>query len=327
MSKKRSLAGISADKPNQNSSKNVILPVTAMATGKSILDNSIGESKRTFEYEVDPEICLPWKYHNRDDAWMNSERCKDLISSIRKNGQQFPVLARALENNPEGYKWEIVAGRRRWFACKYLKMKLRVKPIEASDRECAILMNLENKDRDDVSEFEDAISYRQQLEAGLFASQDDMATALELNKSKLSKMLAVSKIQSYQPIMKLFDDITQLKINPVYKLISLLEKSSDNKDVIYKKAEKLYVSNNELRTKMSTTLLITKLIEAVGNSKKVSVGEYRYFKLKDTTVVKSLELKNGNVSFEINKKTLDQFSKAEIERKLLEAFHEHLVIA
>ncbi|MBP9778143.1 MAG: ParB/RepB/Spo0J family partition protein [Rickettsiaceae bacterium] len=327
MSKKRSLAGISADKPNQNSSKNVILPVTAMATGKSILDNSIGESKRTFEYEVDPEICLPWKYHNRDDAWMNSERCKDLISSIRKNGQQFPVLARALENNPEGYKWEIVAGRRRWFACKYLKMKLRVKPIEASDRECAILMNLENKDRDDVSEFEDAISYRQQLEAGLFASQDDMATALELNKSKLSKMLAVSKIQSYQPIMKLFDDITQLKINPVYKLISLLEKSSDNKDVIYKKAEKLYVSNNELRTKMSTTLLITKLIEAVGNSKKISVGEYRYFKLKDTTVVKSLELKNGNVSFEINKKTLDQFSKAEIERKLLEAFHEHLVIA
>ena len=84
MSKKRSLAGISADKPNQNSSKNVILPVTAMATGKSILDNSIGESKRTFEYEVDPEICLPWKYHNRDDAWMNSERCKDLISSIRR---------------------------------------------------------------------------------------------------------------------------------------------------------------------------------------------------------------------------------------------------
>lgn len=323
MSKKRSLAGISADKPNKNSSKNVILPVTAMATGKSILDNSIGESKRTFEYEVDPEICLPWKYHNRDDAWMNSERCKDLISSIRKNGQQFPVLARALENNSEGYKWEIVAGRRRWFACKYLKMKLRVKPIEASDRECAILMNLENKDRDDVSEFEDAISYRQQLEAGLFASQDDMATALELNKSKLSKMLAAAKIIQHKEIMRLFDDITTLKINPVYKLIVELDKSGDNKKIIFKKAENLYQKINFEKIKMGTTLIINKLIESLNNSAKIPYG-HRYYKVNGATLIKATVSSSGVISFELKEKDCSKHDRKEVEKALINALNECL---
>lgn len=325
MSKKRSLAGITADNPtNAKRTENITLPVTAMATGRSILENPHGESKRTFEYEVDPEICIPWKYHNRDEAWMNSDRCKDLISSIRKNGQQFPVLARLLEDDKEGNKWEIVAGRRRWFACKYLKIKLKLKPIDATDRECAILMNLENKDRDDVTEFEDAISYRQQLEAGLFDSQDDMAAALELNKSKLSKMLAAAKIINHNDIMKLFDDITTLKINPAYQLVALLEKCEANKEVIYQKAKNLYKSFHASTHKLGTPTIINKLLQSVEISTKTSRSEPKFFKLDDKTIFKAQELSNGRVSFEYNKKNIDETKKKEIIRMTLEALEEYI---
>ncbi len=46
----------------------------------------------------------------------------------------------------------------------------------------------------DISEFEDVISFKQQLEAKLFDSQDEMAIALDLKKSKLSIMLSAAKI-------------------------------------------------------------------------------------------------------------------------------------
>ena len=319
MSKRRSLAGITADNQETSSGENVMLPVTAMATGKSILDNPLGESKRTFEYEVDPESCLPWKYHNRDDAWMNSDRCKDLISSIRKNGQQFPVQARPLEKDPNGYKWEIVAGRRRWFACKYLKIKLKVKPIDASDRECAILMNLENKDRDDVSEFEDAISYRQQLEARLFDSQDDMAAALDLNKSKLSKMLAAAKIVNHTEVMRLFNDITTLKVNPAYQLVTLLEKSDANKDVIYQKAKNIHKSFTPTNHKLGTPTIINKLLQSIETSSKTARAEPKLFKFDGKTVLKAHELSNGRVSFEFNKKNINGLKKEDIIKMTLEA--------
>ena len=69
-----------------------------------------------------------------------------------------------------------------------------------------------NKDRTDISEFEDAISYKQQLDAGLFDSQDEMAAALDLKKSKLSKLLGAAKIIKYPGIINLFPDITKIKV-------------------------------------------------------------------------------------------------------------------
>ena len=325
MSKKRSLAGITADNPDEKmKTDNFTLPITAMALGSAIHKNPLGETKRTFEYEVDPELCTPWKYHNRDDVWMNPDRCKDLISSIRKNGQQFPVLARSLEDDKGEFKWEIVAGRRRWFACKYLKIKLRLKPVDASDRECAILMNLENKDRDDVSEFEDAISYRQQLEANLFDSQDDMAAALDLNKSKLSKMLAAAKIINHTDIMRLFDDVTALKINPVYQLVALLEKNESNREVIYQKAKNLYKSYLSSKHKLGTPTVINKLLQSVEISGKTCTIEPKFFRDNDKTILKAQQLSNGKITFEYNKKNIEGIKKEIIINLTLKALEEFL---
>ena len=323
MHKKRSLSGIGVDKREAiEENKSIVTPAVSMTKKENYLAAAHGEAVRATEFLVDPFDCRPWKFHNRDDVWMSPDKCSDLISSIRKNGQKVPVFARKLEADPEGKKWEIIAGRRRWFACQYLGKKIRVKATDANDRECAILMNLENKDRDDISEFEDAISYRRQLDAKLFDNQEDMAVALDLKKSKLSKMLSAAKITDYNEIMLLISDITTLKINPVYSLISLIEKNKLNKEIILKKADNLQEKKRKSKLEMTTTVIIKELIKSLQNSTKNEFAAAKYFKINEKTIIRAHQVSAKKIVFEFNKENSAELPHDELEALTLAALKE-----
>lgn len=322
--KKRTLAGVVInDTTTPVIDNKIVLP----ATSRILNDDRRGshsEAVRGTEFLVDPSDFRPWKFHNRDNIWMSVDKCQDLISSIRKNGQKVPIFARKIENDPEGKNWEIIAGRRRWFACNYLGIKIRVKATEANDRECAILMNLENKDRDDISEFEDAISFKCQLEANLFDSQEEMAIALDLKKSKLSKMLSASKIIEYKEIMSLFTDITKLKINPIYSLILLLEKSESNRDKIIQKAKNLQSILIARTSTVKPSVIINELIGSVdGNSNKNSRVAKSY-KIDDKVILRTNQPTSRKLIFEFNKSNFLSCSPEEIKRIAIEALEEFI---
>src|ERR1700722_18511890 len=101
-------------------------------------------------FSVDPKRCRPWKYHNRTDAWYTRERCQDLIESIAKDEQQEPALARKLSGDPN-FDYELIYGMRRRYACEILGRKLRVRVVEADDTRAAVLMHIENADRQDIT--------------------------------------------------------------------------------------------------------------------------------------------------------------------------------
>ncbi|WP_165482808.1 ParB/RepB/Spo0J family partition protein [Legionella gresilensis] len=319
MRKKRSLAGVIVDENQNKENAKVVLP----AASRTITTKSQTEIVRGTEFLVDPLDCRPWRFHNRDTVWMNVEKCQDLISSIRKNGQKVPIFARKLENDLEGKNWEIIAGRRRWFACNYLKQKVRVKAVEASDRECAILMNLENKDRNDISEFEDAISYKQQLDASLFDSQDEMASALDLKKSKLSKMLSAAKIINYKEIMALFEDITLLKINPIYSLVVLLEKNANYREVIINAAKELKDKIQQRKTHIKPNVIINELIKAINkDEKKFNVA--RSYKVDDKILFKSIQPTYKKFVFEFNRSNFSNIEPERLKALVLEALDEFI---
>lgn len=311
MRKKRTLAGVFVNNSNSEKVNKIILPATSMSL--SVQKKNYSEAVRGTEFLVDPNDCRLWKFHNRDNVWMNVDKCQDLILSIRKNGQKVPIFARKLDNDPDGKNWEIIAGCRRWFACNYLGKKIRVKATDASDRECAILMNLENKDRNDISEFEDAVSYRQQLEAKLFDSQDEMAMALDLKKSKLSKMLSAAKIIEFQEIMSLFKDVTKLKINPIYSLVLLIEKNDNNKEVVLRRAKELNTFLLNKKTETKPAVIVNELIKSVekkADSKEIFVKSYN---IGEKTVLKATQPTSRKIIFELinynSKKQLDMINK------------------
>ncbi len=319
--KKRTLSGVVVNDTSVHSSVDkIVLPAASRST-ENDKKNYQSEAIRGTEFLVDTNDCRPWKFHNRDNIWMNVDKCQDLISSIRKNGQKVPIFARKIENDPDGKNWEIIAGRRRWFACNYLGIKIRVKATDSNDRECAILMNLENKDRNDISEFEDAISYSQQLDANLFDSQDEMASALDIKKSKLSKMLSAAKITKYEEIMKLFNDITLLKINPIYSLVLLLEKNNDNKEKIIAKAKKMQLTIGQRKSPMKANVIIKELINAT-NASDTDGKINKTFKIDNKIILQANQQTQKTVVFELYKSNFINFHPEKIRQIVLEALEE-----
>lgn len=322
--KKRTLSGVVLNDSNVIDHANkIILPATSMSLSSEKKTNH-SEAVRGTEFLVEPSACRPWKFHNRDNVWMTVDKCQDLVSSIRKNGQKVPIFARKLENDPEGKNWEIIAGRRRWFACNHLGIKIRVKATDANDRDCAILMNLENKDRDDISEFEDAISYRQQLEANLFDSQDEMAIALDVKKSKLSKMLSAAKITQHSDVMNLFNDITLLKINPIYALVLLIEKKVENEVIITQKAKSLKIALSTRKTPMRVNVIVNELMNCINKKNETGLFESKSYRIGEKTILKVNKQNPKKITFEFSKENLISIDLESIKKITLEAMDEFI---
>src|ERR1039458_8305939 len=113
-------------------------------------------------FSVEPKRCRAWAHHNRTAAWYTRDRCQDLIESIAKDGQQEPAVARKLAGDPN-FDYELIYGMRRRFACEFLNAKLKLRVIEADDARAAVLMHIENADRQDITPMERALSAENQL--------------------------------------------------------------------------------------------------------------------------------------------------------------------
>lgn len=188
-------------------------------------------------HAVDPKRCRPWKFHNRTDTWYTRERCQDLIESIAKDGQLEPALARRLEGEKD-YDFELIFGMRRRFACEATGQKLKVRVVDADDARAAVLMHIENADRQDITPMERAISFLVQSEAKVFPTQDAMAEALNVSKGQVAKMIKAAGLLKNPTVAGLFPDRSVVPVELAYKLASLMERPGA-KDVVLKAAQNL----------------------------------------------------------------------------------------
>jgi ParB family transcriptional regulator, chromosome partitioning protein len=189
----------------------------------AILENP-SEKKNRSLLEIDPKRCKPWKYHNRDKLWLTRSRCLDLIRSIEKNSQIEPILVRALKDDPD-YDFEIICGVRRWFSCMQIpNQKVLGYVTEANDKQCMIIMHSENADSQDISDFERAVSFAEQMKSGAFKNQSDMAKAMGLSQSTICKMIKAADIFQHDWLRNLFDSKLEVPMRHAYALSSLLRK-------------------------------------------------------------------------------------------------------
>ena len=217
-----------------------------------------GRTAPTYEREnvlsVDPKRCRPWKYHNRGSAWYTKERCQDLIDSIVKDGQLEPALARKVSGDAD-FDFELVYGMRRRFAAEFTHTKLRVRLTEADDSKAAVLMHIENADRQDITAMERALSFLTQLEAKIFGSQDAMAEAFGLSKSQVAKLLKAAQLLRQTTIAQLFSDKSAVPVESAYQLAVLMDRPGA-KDVVLKAAQNLLAKGEASRTPAATLKLL-----------------------------------------------------------------------
>lgn len=85
----------------------------------------------------------------------SAEQIRELAESIRSEGLLQPILVRE-----QGDRFQLIAGERRWRACRELKMKaIPARVIEAGDASSAAMSLIENLQREDLNPIDEALGY------------------------------------------------------------------------------------------------------------------------------------------------------------------------
>jgi ParB family transcriptional regulator, chromosome partitioning protein len=119
-----------------------------------------------------------------------AEQLAELETSIRENGLLQPLVVRpAGPGTPDGVRWELVAGERRWRAVRRLGWaEVPVVVKEVDDRTLLILAIVENVQREELSPLEEALAYRQLVEQfGL--TQREVAESVGRDRSTVANLM------------------------------------------------------------------------------------------------------------------------------------------
>lgn len=142
---------------------------------------------------LNPFRCRMWKMHDRLQKHVNEQTCKAEIDSYSKHGQLVPVLGRRLRGDP-AYDVELIYGARRLFVARHVNKPLQVELRDFSDRDAIVAMDVENRQRLDISAYERGLSYSRWLRGGYFGSQDEIAHALKISAAQVSRLVKLAQL-------------------------------------------------------------------------------------------------------------------------------------
>ena len=171
-------------------------------TIKKVTERTVDHTKRTVEttkraaleevkprdvMEVDIDLIEP--NPNQPRTNFKKEELEELAASIKKNGLLQPILVRK-----NGEKYEIIAGERRWQACKSIGLKrVPVHIRETDDSEMIMLALIENIQRSDLNPIEEAYGYRRMIERGKM-TQSEVAQAVSKGRSTVANALRLLEL-------------------------------------------------------------------------------------------------------------------------------------
>ena len=161
---------------------------------------------------------------------------------------------------------------RRRFACEFLNARLKLRVIEADDARAAVLMHIENADRQDITPMERAISFQSQLEARIFPTQDALADAIGLTKGQVSKLVKAATLMRQATLTQLFPDKSAVPVDAAYKLAMLWERPGA-KEVILKAAQNLLQKERAGRVPAET---LKNLMASLDRSRKFDPIQRQY---------------------------------------------------
>ncbi|MFJ1293862.1 ParB/RepB/Spo0J family partition protein [Paracoccus yeei] len=174
-----------------------------------------GEREEKVLRWVDPASCVMWARHNRAYELLSEENCRDLIDSIRAQGQQeFPAIVRRLPAG-QGAEYEVICGARRHFAISWLRannypqFRYLIEVRDLTDEEAFRLADIENRDRADLSDYERARDYLSALDLYYGGKQKSMAARLEVSEAWLSRYLYLARLPPV--IVEAWPQITEIK--------------------------------------------------------------------------------------------------------------------
>ena len=236
---------------------------------------------------VDPARCRIWAAHNRDYAHLSEESCADLIASLRAQGrQEVPAIVRRVSGDPV-FQFEVICGARRHWSVSWLRahdfpdFKFVVEPRELTDEEAFRVSDLENRSRQDLSDFERATDYARAVATYYDGNQQRMADRLQVTKSWLSRYLELAKLPP--EVLTCFESPHAIGISHAAVLAPLLNNAQSRAKVLTEAAE---VADEQKDRRESGLLLIPSAgvvarLTTSGRGKAKSAAREELFKGED----------------------------------------------
>lgn len=148
-----------------------------------LLNDATAETGSNVDYrEIALKKITPNPNQPRTD--FSEERIQELENSIKKDGLLQPILVR-----PLGDGYEIIAGERRWQACKRLgRETIPAKILILNDVESQQIALVENLQRDNLNPIEEARGFRRLVDLS-GCKQKDLAEAVSKSSVTVSNAL------------------------------------------------------------------------------------------------------------------------------------------
>jgi ParB family chromosome partitioning protein len=202
---------------------------------------------------VDPFKCRVWNLHDRGANAFDADSCREEIESIRRHGQLIPVLGRPLTDDAS-HDVELAYGARRLFIARHLEISLRVELREFTDREGLIALDIENRQRCDISPYERGLGFKRWLAAGHFESQEQMAEALSISPAQVSRLLQLARLPAV--VVNAFRSPTEICESWGVKLITALDDPT-RRDATIRAARTLGSNSPRLQSREVLPRLLT----------------------------------------------------------------------
>lgn len=206
---------------------------------------------------VDPARCRMWSRHNRRYDLLSEASCADLLEGLRSQGEQeFPAIVREVADDPD-FDFEVICGARRHWSVSFLRnvehrpIKFLIEVRDLDDEAAFRLSDVENRARDDISDYERALDYRAAVEDYYGGVARRMAERMEVNETWLSRFLELAKLPP--GIVEAFGDIRQLRENHARLIKPLLNDDASRPKVMT--AAKSLAAEQAARTKGGEPIL------------------------------------------------------------------------
>lgn len=201
--------------------------------------------------KLDPRQVIPSRWSNRHEASFSTADFIRFKADVEHAGGNVqPILVRPVEGDASRY--EIVFGHRRHRACLELGLPVlaAIATAPMSDLELFAAMDRENRERADLSAWEQGAMYRKAIEEQMFPSQRRLAEALGVSHTWVRKAIAVADLP--EPVVQCFRSPLELQFRHAELIAAAME--SDRKGVL-RRAEKLRQSERMSAAAVTAALI------------------------------------------------------------------------
>ena len=260
------------------------------------LSSLIGETKvETSKNQLSISDLIPNKYQPR--KIFDEDNLKDLTNSIKERGILQPIIVR--KSNDDKFKFEIIAGERRWLAAQ--KAGLHNVPVvitEADDLKSLEFAIVENVQRHDLNPLEEAQGYKRLIEEFSY-DQEKVSKFIGKSRSHITNSLRLLTLPD--GVIKLIET-QQLTAGHAKILVGL-----DNAEFV---ASKIIEKKLSVRQAENFVRIFKNKRQKPSNIKDINIKDLEISvsnKVGLSVIIQNKKNNKGKITFEY--KGLDQLNK------------------